>query len=780
LDEEGILTAFFSESPQENPMPGKSKLLLLSVFLLIPAFLPAAAPETSASAAGPPYPVWPIPREIKMEEERLLLNHAVIVVPEGDRRAQFPGRLLAELIADQFMVVLPVAVGKAPAGKTPIFVGEVSTPLLSTVSAKTLSRSSPGPEGYWLQIGSDRAVIAGCDYRGTLYGVSSFIQLVHFWGHQSVAVWQATVRDWPFLPLRWVHVYVPGKEMLPFARRYFRDFLLRYKFNGMIMELGGGVRLDRHPEIGTGWQRTVSEWYAHGETILKIGEGIPLGTANRFAASCHFGVGGGSYIEKEELRSLASLAADYGLEITPEIQSLTHVYYLASVHRELAEDPDMSWPDSYCPSNPESYKLLFEVMDEYIDLLDPQRVHIGHDEWRAGAFCPRCQGKDPGELFAQDVLKIQRHLQEKGIETWMWGDHYVDWHNRFGRKNSEGGVVRYEHPDTRTARDLVAAGSSQIHITNWSGERGDATFKKLGWKFILGNFAGTEEKDWPGRVERGGLLGGEISSWCAVDEFELGKLNIPEAAYTINLLWSSHYPQKAAALEQVGLLMPKIRRNLAAMTPPSLKAHPMRFEVLDLRSAFNHPPTGKNWDLSQLKVGRGYYSELPYEIVDPEKNGGRNCILAGRLKGDDPQAVSLPVQGRWASLIFLQTATDKGRESIHAGDQTHFPRESSELLGFYEIRFSDGLVLTHEIRYDETLAKWETSFDVPYYLTRAILAGSLPDGRPAVLWASEWKNPRPDIPIVSLRLVGSPGPSAAQPILFGITAVEKPKVEDYR
>ena len=50
----------------------------------------------------------------------------------------------------------------------------------------------------------------------------------------------------------------------------------------------------------------------------------------------------------------------------------------------------------------------------------------------------------------------------------------------------------------------------------------------------------------------------------------------------------------------------------------------------------------------------------------------------------------------------------------------------------------------------------------------------------AVVWASEWANPRPDVPIASVTLVGSPGPSKARPILFGVTAVEKPRVEDLR
>jgi len=752
---------------------------MLAVLLAVAAA--AATPESSlGDPSVPPFPVWPIPQEARYADDRLLLTDAVIVVPKGDARAQYPGRLLAELVADQFGVTIPVVVETAPAGRTPIVVGESSSPLVAS-AAGGVGASGSVPEkaeGYLLDVGDRGAVVAGRDYRGALYGVSSFVQLVHRWGRQSVAVRRASVRDWPFLSIRWVHLYLPAREQLAFAERYFRDFLLRYKFNGLVLEVGGGMRLDSHPEISAGWRRTVAEWYAHGETMDKLGEGIPLGTANRFAASLHVGVGGGSYIEKEDARRLAAAADRFGLEIVPEVQSLTHAYYIAGPHRELAEDPDMTWPDSYCPSNPESYRILFDVLDEYVDVFKPRRVHIGHDEWRAGAFCPRCRGKDTGELYAGDVLKIQKHLADKGIETWMWGDHLVDWHNRFGKRWSEGGVVRYERPDTRTARDRLVAAAAPLHILNWSREEGDATFKSLGWPFIIGNFAGTEEKDWPGRVQRGGPLGGEVSSWGAFEEFLLGKLQAPEAAFSINLLWSSRYPKKEVALEQAGLLMPEVRRLLSPRPAPSLVADPMRFEVLDIAPAFNHAPKGEGWDLSGLKPGRGYSHGLPYAIADPAR--GPSVAVVARRPGPEPTRAAIPATGRWASLLFLQSSTGEGRPTIHAGDQTHFPHESSELLGTYEIRFADELVLTHEIRFDETVGPWNAGVGRTYYLTRPVAAGRLPDGRDAIVWASEWTNPRPDVPIVSVTLVGSPGPSDARPILLGVTAVEKPRVEDYR
>jgi hypothetical protein len=261
-------------------------LLLAALLVTLAVGTTGAAPAPLPETTGVPFPVWPLPQEAQYGEERLLLLDAAIVVPTGDRAAQYPGRLLAELIADHFGVALPVAVDKAPEGRTPIVVGTIAAPIVAaTAEAVSITVPEHG-EGYALAVGDRGALIAGHDYRGALYGVSSFVQLVHHWGKQSVAARTARIRDWPFLPVRWVHLYLPGRDQMGFARRYMRDFLLRHKFNGIVLEIGGGMRFDSHPEISTGWRRTVAEWYAHGETMDKLGEGIPLGTANRLRHRC--------------------------------------------------------------------------------------------------------------------------------------------------------------------------------------------------------------------------------------------------------------------------------------------------------------------------------------------------------------------------------------------------------------------------------------------------------------------------------------------------------------
>src|SRR5262249_56432971 len=86
--------------PTRNP----NEMNVLILFVLVTVFGPPTLAEEIAKVpahSSLPYPVWPIPRESSIRNERLLLTDAVIVVPAGDAHSQYPGRLLAELVADQ-------------------------------------------------------------------------------------------------------------------------------------------------------------------------------------------------------------------------------------------------------------------------------------------------------------------------------------------------------------------------------------------------------------------------------------------------------------------------------------------------------------------------------------------------------------------------------------------------------------------------------------------------------------------------------------------------------
>ena len=48
----------------------------------------------------------------------------------------------------------------------------------------------------------------------------------------------------------------------------------------------------------------------------------------------------------------------YGIEVVPELQSLSHAYYMCLAHPEIAERPYDPWPDTYCPSDPRILRAL--------------------------------------------------------------------------------------------------------------------------------------------------------------------------------------------------------------------------------------------------------------------------------------------------------------------------------------------------------------------------------------------------------------------------------------
>ncbi len=734
-------------------------------------------------------PVYPLPQEITLTGGDMPLAQAVIAVPAGasaDERAA--ADLLAGWLADEYMLILPVVESPAIAGRKAIYLArcrglrsEAQQPRLAPVTQ---------PEGYTLAITPDGATAMGADQRGLLYAAATIIQLVRRTTDGPVLL-GANIRDWPFMSIRYVHIFLPGPDDMPLFRRYVRDVLLRYKFNGMILEVGGGVRLTSHPEIAPAWRRTTLELRALGDQFPKTGESTPQGPNRRFQDTTHIGLGGGRYIEPDDLRELVAFARQHGQEVVPEIQSLTHVYHLTCAHRELAEVPEAAFPDAYCPSNEDSYKLLFDVMDEYIDMIKPPAVHIGHDEWRSAGLCPRCRDKDTGQLYAQDVIRIYRHLHERGIATWMWADHFTSCHNEKKRSLGKGGPMWYDFPSTEGAWKKVLAECPDILLFNWAWSMrdqdgrqagaADAELRAKGFRFGYGNFYGQMFENWPERPIHDQVPGAEVSSWCRMEEYELGKMHIAHALYSTNMLWSSHYLSRPAAAELVFGLMPQVREHLSGTFEPDIHLHEPQQSPLDLAGVFNVPLKHQQWDLSGLRLGESRLNGLQCKL-------GSGGVMVRRTHQDaahGPEQVVIPIARVAGKLTFVQTSTGEGRRPVHAGDGTLYPRESSELLGVYDVVFEDGLVLPAGIRYQENVAAWNAGLEGTLYHARCLIAGDLPGGGPLVIWGYEWTNPRPEVRIVEIHFRGAGGdssyePSQAQPILLGITATDSPQLADYR
>lgn len=234
----------------------------------------------------------------------------------------------------------------------------------------------------------------------------------------------------PQCPFRGLKLYLPPKDGLNAFYRIV-DMLLYYRYNTVILEVGGAMEYKRHPEINESWESYCREMARYPERADEV--------QNMFGwvkNSIHFENGGGSWLTQDTVRELIAYCRARGMEVIPEVPSLSHADYLLNAHPELAERSYDPFPDTYCPSNPDSYKLLFDVMDEVIDVFQPRVMQVGHDEIYSICVCETCRKRDAGELLAEDLTKIHDYLAQRGIRLMYWSEkmlnHITSWGEGLG------------------------------------------------------------------------------------------------------------------------------------------------------------------------------------------------------------------------------------------------------------------------------------------------------------------------------------------------------------
>ena len=79
-----------------------------------------------------------------------------------------------------------------------------------------------------------------------------------------------------------------------------------------------------------------------------------------------------------------------------------------------------------CSSNPECYKLVFDLLGEIIDALKVTDIHIAFDELHYDDMvtCPRCRirNKKPSEYIIETVTRTAEFCRSKGARLWLYAD----------------------------------------------------------------------------------------------------------------------------------------------------------------------------------------------------------------------------------------------------------------------------------------------------------------------------------------------------------------------
>lgn len=719
--------------------------------------------------------IFPEPQEISSTDSDFVLNREVsIVVPSqpSEQDLLLAGMLVNEL-GDRIGLHLKIErVTALTAGNRVILMGSIENPLVSQycaemdllTSVRGQNSTSYAPESYILRANNQIVLVAGSDDGGAFYGLQSLRQLLVKDGI-GLHCRGVMIRDWPDKPFRGIYMFLPGRDHIQYFKRFVRDFMALYKYNTLILEMNACMRLDSHPELNNGWVQFVRDVnYSRRNYPLNPFHGMEQNSSHQDTAD-------GDVLEKDEVADLASWVRRHHVELIPQLPSFTHSYYLLTEHKDLAAVPQNKWPDIYCPSNLKSYSLVFEVYDEFIDLLKPRSIHIGHDElFLAVDVSSQCMDENIGELFGEDVNRIHDYLVSKGVKTQLWGDMLLQSVRGSGlqKKRAPDGWT-YNSPGGLTPEQVDRLIPKDCLIYNWfwsdewgagrngMAERNEAELDKMGFQQVFGNLDPSIEQ-YEMRKKRTSLLGGAPSAWFATNEVGFGKNLMSTFLGCSNILWTGQVIQAKDLSARVQSMLPAIRVRLSGITPPSQTERSIvpanisgRFNIGD-----TIPILGVNLDGMASQTVQ--YSNVPFELRNAN---GMHAIAVG-TEGKEatglPNAVTgIPVGEAPTSLMFLHASarSAKNRESYRLiWDQS----DTADLLGWYEVVYEDGFVSTIPIRYGVNILEWNWNERISAndycYNADAVAVGDLVKDR-VTFFAYEWTNPRLGKAIQEIRLKGT-------------------------
>ncbi|MFC5402759.1 family 20 glycosylhydrolase [Cohnella soli] len=405
-------------------------------------------------------------------------------------------------------------------------------------------------DGYVIEFEEDEIRIYAASRRGFVYGAYNLLQLANngFLRH-------GLIYNVPLCSFRGLKVYLPAEDDIAYFKA-FVDMACYYRYNTIVIEVGGAMEYKRHPEINEGWEAYCLEMREYSGKATEIQHG-----SKWEKNSIHCENGGGGWLTQETVRDLVSYCKIRGLSVIPEVPCLSHCDYLLTRHPELAERKEDAYPDTYCPSNPASYELLFDVLDEVADVFQPDTIHIGHDEYYSVGLCDRCKGKDAAEIYAEDLNKIHGYLTRKGIRAMIWGDKLINCISKRGLTHGgsarvicdkEGNFIQFV-PPTYRAIDLIPRDMQVMHWY-WSMPRAyDEDYLSRGLALVYGNFEGPGIPEWGRRLSRG-VQGASISNWSALREDYVQRNGIFfNMAYGARMFWREGYEEReyAALAEEV-------------------------------------------------------------------------------------------------------------------------------------------------------------------------------------------------------------------------------------
>jgi len=571
------------------------------------------------------------------------------------------------------------------------------------------------PEGYCLQVEPRRVVITGADEPGLYYATVTLFQLMSnsMRIEDSMPIPCVEILDWPDMANRLCRLEHPHhfknnklKENrgIDFLIEWTDRFVAGNKLNVFFLDISAVTFYRRRSE------------FDGSERLYSL----------------------------DDLRRFGQFCRDRFIDLCPAWQIGGHANWWLTYgyHPELVEK---GWSHAQGDvTHPDHDKIVYDCMLDVIEALKPKYASPKSDEWwtRRDPDTPLpelLRGKTRADAFLEHHIRLNEWLNARGITMMMYHDMITPYHN--GKR-----FDLYKIADRMPKDIVILHWSSPKDVTKWFAPKGFTTWMNpTGMQLIPEGLEAQIDGYGKGLYSFGDskVMPSELKSTS----------NMYTLHRAADHAWNLSSDRRIGWEELVESGRLVAIRNLFAVQPNPNASQTIR--PLDIRTKMNRAFN------DFLKHAKGeVYANQPKPVTMPggineigfiptlfASEDANNGVVVGK---GDPE-VTLPIGGRFSSLIFLHTAHLRTRDGIKPTTYRQWPYGFP--CGDYVVHYEDGSNCILPLRFEYNIRR----FDVPSVNratndNRYIHALKAVDGTEVHLFQWEWVNPRSDQRILSVSV----------------------------
>lgn len=207
----------------------------------------------------------------------------------------------------------------------------------------------------------------------------------------------------------------------------------------------------------------------------------------------------------------------------------------------------MDYARSLCLTHPLLPSVLFDLIDEMMDVFEADGMHIGCDEGKAIGKCPRCRDTEPHILFADYINMIHDHLAKRGAQTMIWSDRLLNYWNSGYNDDYESSANGIDKAIDLVPKDLLCC---DWHYGKCDAYRSVDIFADHGLRVMVCPWKNSRNAknflDYAVAHDRGHIEGYLQTTWCSSGELARHFL------YGDPLVWSQT-PEIVATMKEIFL-----------------------------------------------------------------------------------------------------------------------------------------------------------------------------------------------------------------------------------